>query len=181
MPGMTPKALRSAVREKHPEAAQKDIVRAAFYALIESAVPGTIAAWTRSTSFALAERIRRRRAALGDRRAAEEKSAGPSNRPPPEAAVAAWRGPAHRGARTPSPGARPRLIARGWSRLTGLRDRDVLRRSVLGPPEQAAAWAVALLAGVAKAEFLQEPPGRDVGGAALRHDGAGRKAFAEAA
>ncbi len=36
VPGMTPKALRAAVREKHPEASKKDIVRAAFYALIEA-------------------------------------------------------------------------------------------------------------------------------------------------
>ncbi|MCJ2054412.1 hypothetical protein [Methylobacterium sp. J-070] len=35
-PGMTPKALRSAVREKHPEASKKDVVRAAFYALTEA-------------------------------------------------------------------------------------------------------------------------------------------------
>ena len=34
-PGMTPKALRDAVRERHPEASKKDIVRAAFYALID--------------------------------------------------------------------------------------------------------------------------------------------------
>jgi hypothetical protein len=36
VPGMTPKALRAAVRERHPEASKKDIVRAAFYALIEA-------------------------------------------------------------------------------------------------------------------------------------------------
>ncbi|MGH1575406.1 hypothetical protein ACRAWG_38245 [Methylobacterium sp. P31] len=35
-PGMTPKALRAAVREKHPEASKKDVVRAAFYALTEA-------------------------------------------------------------------------------------------------------------------------------------------------
>lgn len=35
-PGMTPKALRAAVRKKHPEASKKDVVRAAFYALTEA-------------------------------------------------------------------------------------------------------------------------------------------------
>ncbi|WP_143012291.1 hypothetical protein [Methylobacterium phyllostachyos] len=35
-PGMTPKALRAAVRERHPEASKKDVVRAAFYALIDA-------------------------------------------------------------------------------------------------------------------------------------------------
>ncbi len=55
-PGMTPKALRAAVRAKHPEASKKDIVRAAFYALIEarSQDAQTLDALHR---FALAERI----------------------------------------------------------------------------------------------------------------------------
>jgi hypothetical protein len=35
-PGMSPKALRAAVREKHPEASKKEVVRAAFHALIDS-------------------------------------------------------------------------------------------------------------------------------------------------
>jgi|GEM_PF-1577640 len=35
-PGMTPKTLRAAVRERHPEASKKDVVRAAFYALIDA-------------------------------------------------------------------------------------------------------------------------------------------------
>lgn len=34
-PGMSPKTLR-AVREKHPEASKKEVVRAAFHALIDS-------------------------------------------------------------------------------------------------------------------------------------------------
>jgi hypothetical protein len=34
--GMTPKALRAAVRGKHPEASKKDVVRAASYALTEA-------------------------------------------------------------------------------------------------------------------------------------------------
>ncbi|KAB1071538.1 hypothetical protein [Methylobacterium planeticum] len=34
-PGKKPKALIAAVREQHPGASKKDIVRAAFYALIE--------------------------------------------------------------------------------------------------------------------------------------------------
>lgn len=32
-PGMKPKELCAAVREQHPEASKKEIVRAAFYAL----------------------------------------------------------------------------------------------------------------------------------------------------
>ena len=36
VPGMTPKALRAALRERHPEASKKAIVRAAFLALIET-------------------------------------------------------------------------------------------------------------------------------------------------
>lgn len=35
-PCMAPKALRAAVREQHPEASKKDVVRAAFYALIDA-------------------------------------------------------------------------------------------------------------------------------------------------
>lgn len=34
--GMKPKALLAAVRERHPEATKKEVVRAAFYALTES-------------------------------------------------------------------------------------------------------------------------------------------------
>jgi hypothetical protein len=33
-PGMKPKELLRAVREKHPEASKKDVVRAAFYSVI---------------------------------------------------------------------------------------------------------------------------------------------------
>lgn len=36
-PGMKPKDLMSAVREKHPDAPKKAIIRAAFYAAIEQA------------------------------------------------------------------------------------------------------------------------------------------------
>lgn len=36
-PGMKPKDLIAAVREKHPDAGKKAIVRAAFYAAIEQA------------------------------------------------------------------------------------------------------------------------------------------------
>ncbi|GJD44585.1 hypothetical protein AFCDBAGC_2452 [Methylobacterium cerastii] len=35
-PGMKPKEIRAAIREKHPEASKKEIVRAAFYALAEA-------------------------------------------------------------------------------------------------------------------------------------------------
>ncbi|GJE78011.1 hypothetical protein [Methylorubrum suomiense] len=34
--GMKPKNLLAAVRERHPEASKKEVVRAAFYALIEN-------------------------------------------------------------------------------------------------------------------------------------------------
>lgn len=36
-PGMKPKALRAAIRERYPEASKKEIVRAAFYAVTERA------------------------------------------------------------------------------------------------------------------------------------------------
>ena len=36
VPGMKPKEIRAAIREKHPEASKKEIVRAAFYALAEA-------------------------------------------------------------------------------------------------------------------------------------------------
>lgn len=35
-PGMKPKEIISEVRRQHPKASKKDIVRAAFYALIEA-------------------------------------------------------------------------------------------------------------------------------------------------
>lgn len=56
VPGITPKALRAAVREKHPEASTKDIVRAAFYALIEARSQDN-QAFDALHRFALAERI----------------------------------------------------------------------------------------------------------------------------
>lgn len=36
-PGMKPKALRAAIRKKYPDARKKEIVRAAFYAVAETA------------------------------------------------------------------------------------------------------------------------------------------------
>ncbi|GJE52435.1 hypothetical protein GOFOIKOB_5506 [Methylobacterium tardum] len=54
-PGMKPKALRAAVRERHPDAHKKDIVRAAFYALTEAPQTGE-AALADLHSFALSER-----------------------------------------------------------------------------------------------------------------------------
>jgi hypothetical protein len=54
-PGMTPKALRAAVREKHPEASKKHLVRAAFFALI-AAHPAVGPGLNEIHSFALAER-----------------------------------------------------------------------------------------------------------------------------
>lgn len=55
-PGMTPKALRVALREKHPDASRKDVVRAAFYALI-AAQPRDGGGLDELHSFALAERL----------------------------------------------------------------------------------------------------------------------------
>jgi hypothetical protein len=54
-PGMTPKALRAAVRERHPEASRKDIVRAAFHVLIEAQPQGEIGV-NELHDFALAQR-----------------------------------------------------------------------------------------------------------------------------
>lgn len=39
-PGMKPKVLRSAIRERYPDATKKEIVRAAFYAVAEAAPAG---------------------------------------------------------------------------------------------------------------------------------------------
>jgi site-specific recombinase XerC len=55
-PGMTPKALRAAVREKHPDATKKDIVRAAFYALTEEHSQD-LACLAELHGFALVERV----------------------------------------------------------------------------------------------------------------------------
>lgn len=55
-PGMKPKAIRVAVRERHPEASKKEIVRAAFYAVTESPSAGQ-AATAELHTFALAERV----------------------------------------------------------------------------------------------------------------------------
>lgn len=55
VPGMTPKALRRAVRERHPEASKKAVARAAFYALITAQSEGGEAV-TELHGFALAER-----------------------------------------------------------------------------------------------------------------------------
>ncbi|MER2265689.1 hypothetical protein [Methylobacterium oxalidis] len=53
--GMKPKDLLAAVRQQHPEATKKEVVRAAFYALIES--HGTSPEETQSLhSFAIGER-----------------------------------------------------------------------------------------------------------------------------
>lgn len=40
-PGMKPKELCAAMRERHPEASKKEIVRAAFYALTDSPLSGS--------------------------------------------------------------------------------------------------------------------------------------------
>ncbi|MGU3421551.1 hypothetical protein [Methylobacterium sp. D54C] len=55
-PGMKPKAIRSAIRERHPEASKKEIVRAAFYAVTEGPT-ATEGATAELHDFALAERI----------------------------------------------------------------------------------------------------------------------------
>ena len=56
VPGMTPKALRAAVREKHPEASKKDVVRAAFFALTEDRSRDVVGV-SELHSFALVERV----------------------------------------------------------------------------------------------------------------------------
>lgn len=55
-PGMKPKAIRIAVRERHPEASKKEIVRAAFYAVTDTPPAGQ-AATAELHTFALAERV----------------------------------------------------------------------------------------------------------------------------
>ncbi|MCJ2096386.1 MULTISPECIES: hypothetical protein [unclassified Methylobacterium] len=55
-PGMSPKALRAAVREKHPDASKRDIVRAAFYALTEEQSQD-LACLAELHGFALVERV----------------------------------------------------------------------------------------------------------------------------
>ncbi|KTS06441.1 hypothetical protein SB2_21995 [Methylobacterium radiotolerans] len=55
-PGMKPKAIRSVIRERHPEASKKDIVRAAFYAVTEAPASDGRAT-TELHDFALVERI----------------------------------------------------------------------------------------------------------------------------
>lgn len=50
-PGMKPKTLRAAIRERYPDVSKKEIVRAAFYAVTEE--PST----SELHDFALAERI----------------------------------------------------------------------------------------------------------------------------
>ncbi|XYD12160.1 hypothetical protein R1A27_34100 (plasmid) [Methylobacterium sp. NMS12] len=55
-PGMKPKAIRSAIRERHPEASKKEIVRAAFHAVTEAPTAAE-GATAELHDFALAERI----------------------------------------------------------------------------------------------------------------------------
>lgn len=50
-PGMKPKALRAAIRERFPDATKKEIVRAAFYAVTDE--PST----SELHHFALVERV----------------------------------------------------------------------------------------------------------------------------
>lgn len=54
-PGIKRKELIASVREKHPKASKKDIVRAAFYALT-NAVDGDVERASRLHDFALSER-----------------------------------------------------------------------------------------------------------------------------
>lgn len=54
-PGMKPKELRAAVRERHPHVHKKEIVRAAFYALTDAPATGD-AALADLHNFALSER-----------------------------------------------------------------------------------------------------------------------------
>lgn len=50
-PGMKPKALRAAIRERYPDVSKKEIVRAAFFAVTEEPSASEL------HDFALAERI----------------------------------------------------------------------------------------------------------------------------
>ncbi len=50
-PGMKPKALRAAIRQRYPDVSKKEIVRAAFYAVTEESSSSEL------HDFALAERI----------------------------------------------------------------------------------------------------------------------------
>lgn len=50
-PGMKPKALRAAIRERYPDVSKKEIVRAAFYAVTEEPSASEL------HHFALTERI----------------------------------------------------------------------------------------------------------------------------
>lgn len=59
-PEMKPKELVAAVRERHPDATKKEIVRAAFYALTQNAEQDTEADAEQARhlhAFALAERV----------------------------------------------------------------------------------------------------------------------------
>lgn len=81
-PGMKPKAIRSAIRERHPEASKKEIVRAAFYAVTEApAAPE--GATAELHDFALAERIAEDNADVVlkvSKRKKKKRSSGPSER-----------------------------------------------------------------------------------------------------
>jgi hypothetical protein len=55
-PGMKPKAIRAAVRERHPDVSKKEIVRAAFFAVTDSSLAAH-AATSELHNFALAERV----------------------------------------------------------------------------------------------------------------------------
>jgi hypothetical protein len=50
-PGMKPKALRAAIRERYPDVSKKEIVRAAFYAVTEEPSAQEL------HNFAMSERI----------------------------------------------------------------------------------------------------------------------------
>jgi hypothetical protein len=54
--GMKPKAIRAAVRERHPDASKKEIVRAAFFAVTDTS-SATHAATSELHNFALSERV----------------------------------------------------------------------------------------------------------------------------
>ncbi|SFK28262.1 hypothetical protein [Methylorubrum salsuginis] len=78
--GMKPKDLLGAVRERHPEASKKEVVRAAFYALIEGHQEPTPARAHDLHAFAIHERATDEEAPI--RRRKLRKKAAPA----PEAA-----------------------------------------------------------------------------------------------
>ena len=82
-PGMKPKALRTAIREKFPDASKKEIVRAAFYALADASAADSN---SELHTFALAERIAEENSdevlRVSKRKKKKHRAAQPADAPP---------------------------------------------------------------------------------------------------